>query len=113
MDCIFCKIAKKDIPSKLVFENEHVVAFHDLRPVAPTHVLVIPKKHIERIDHARGDDAELLGQVLLGAKAVADQLGLGPGGFRVVLNNGEDAGQSVFHLHAHVLAGRALAWPPG
>ncbi len=113
MDCLFCKIASKQLDTKLVFENEHVVAFNDIRPVAPTHVLVIPKKHIERIDHAQADDAQLLGNVLVGAGEVARSLGLGDGGFRIVFNNGEGAGQSVFHVHAHVLGGRKLTWPPG
>lgn len=112
-DCLFCKIVSHEIAAKLVFENEHVVAFHDIRPQAPTHVLVIPKKHIERVDHATADDVPLLGEVLLGTKAVAAKLGLSAGGFRVVFNNGEGVGQSVFHIHAHVLAGRPFAWPPG
>lgn len=112
-DCLFCKIVRHEIPAKIVLENDHVVAFHDIHPQAPTHVLVIPKKHVERLDHAAADDAPMLGQVLLGTKAVADQLGLGSGGFRVVFNNGEGVGQSVFHIHAHVLAGRPFGWPPG
>lgn len=113
MDCLFCKIASKQLDTKLVLENEHVLAFNDIRPVAPNHVLVIPKKHIERIDRASNDDAAVLGQVLLGARDVASSLGLSDGGFRIVFNNGEGAGQSVFHVHAHVIAGRKLAWPPG
>lgn len=113
MDCLFCKIVAKGIPAKIAFENEHVVAFHDIRPVAPTHMLVIPRKHIARLDEATAEDALVLGHTLLGARAAAEQAGLFTDGFRVVLNNGEHAGQSVFHVHAHVLGGRALAWPPG
>jgi histidine triad (HIT) family protein len=90
-----------------------VLAFRDIHPVAPTHVLVIPKKPISMLSEATEDDAALLGQVLLGCKAVANALGLMPGGFRVVMNNGEGAGQTVFHMHAHVIAGRSLTWPPG
>ena len=97
----------------IVFENDHVLAFRDIHPVAPTHVLVIPKKPIAMLSEATEEDAALLGQVLLGANAVAKTLGLMPGGFRVVVNNGEGAGQTVFHLHAHVIAGRSLTWPPG
>jgi histidine triad (HIT) family protein len=112
-DCLFCKIANKEINAKVVFENDHVVAFQDIRPAAPTHVLVIPRKHIERVDHATPEDATVLGQVLLGASAVAKSQGLSEGGFRIVFNNGEGVGQSVFHVHAHVLGGRAFSWPPG
>jgi histidine triad (HIT) family protein len=113
MDCLFCKIASKQLDTKIVFENDHVVAFNDIRPVAPTHVLVIPKKHIERVDHAKADDALVLGNVLFGAGEVAKSLGLSDGGFRIVFNSGEGAGQSVFHIHAHVIGGRKLTWPPG
>lgn len=112
-NCLFCKILKKEIPAKVVFENDHVLAFQDIRPVAPTHVLVIPREHITRLDEAKPENATIIGQVMLGAGAVAKQLGLSQEGFRVVLNNGEHAGQSVFHIHAHVLGGRPLSWPPG
>ena len=111
--CIFCRIVARDIPSEIVHENDHVLAFRDLRPVAPTHVLVIPKRHEAAVREAEDGDVELLGQVMLGARDVARKLGLVAGGYRVVMNNGEDAGQTVFHLHAHVLGGRSLQWPPG
>jgi histidine triad (HIT) family protein len=111
--CIFCRIVARDIPSEIVHENDHVLAFRDLRPVAPTHVLVIPKRHVAAVREAEDGDVELLGQVMLGARDVARKLGLVAGGYRVVMNNGEDAGQTVFHLHAHVLGGRSLQWPPG
>lgn len=113
MSCIFCRIAAGEIPAKLVLENEHVVAFHDLSPHAPTHVLVIPRRHIVNVGSSEPGDGELLGQVLLACRAVAEKLGVAEGGFRVVLNTNADAGQSVDHLHAHVLGGRHLSWPPG
>ncbi|WP_394823334.1 histidine triad nucleotide-binding protein [Pendulispora albinea] len=112
MDCLFCKIVAREIPAKLAFENEHVVAFHDIRPMAPTHVLVIPKKHIVGIGQATEDDVAVLGHVMLAGRLVAEELHLDDG-YRLVVNNGENAGQSVFHLHLHVLGGRALGWPPG
>ena len=113
MSCIFCKIVAKEIPAKIVLENEHALAFHDLNPQAPTHVLVIPKTHVSGIAEAKETDAAALGAVLLLARDVAAKQGLVEGGYRTVINSGKDAGQSVFHLHAHVLGGRSLAWPPG
>lgn len=113
MSCIFCRIAAGEIPAERLFENEHVVAFHDLSPQAPVHVLVIPRLHLENVACAAGEHAGLLGQVLLACRAVAEQTGLTGGGFRIVLNSGPDAGQSVDHMHAHVLGGRSLSWPPG
>jgi histidine triad (HIT) family protein len=112
-DCLFCKIATRSIPAQVVLENDHVVAFRDLRPVAPTHVLVIPKKHVAGIHEVTREDAALLSEVLLAAREVAEQLGLGGDGYRVVINQGPHAGQSVFHLHVHVLGGRTMSWPPG
>ncbi len=113
MDCLFCKIVSGEIPAKRAYENEHVVAFHDLHPQAPVHVLVIPRRHITGVHEATAEDVGLLGQVLLAGREVADTLGLGDDGYRLVINNGVNAGQSVFHLHLHVLGGRVLAWPPG
>ena len=112
-DCLFCKIVAKAIPAKVVLENEHVIAFEDVRPMAPTHALVIPKRHIPGVHDATADDAALLGQVVLAARDVAEKLGLAESGYRLVMNQGADGGQSVFHLHCHVLGGRAMAWPPG
>jgi len=112
MGCLFCKIVAGEVPAKLAYENEHVVAFHDIRPMAPTHVLVIPRKHIVGIAEATEEDVSALGQVMLAGRRVAEQLGLDDG-YRLVVNNGENAGQSVLHLHLHVLGGRTLAWPPG
>jgi len=112
-DCLFCKIVAREIPAKLAYEDEHTVAFHDVRPMAPTHVLVIPRRHIVGVADAKPEDALTLGQVLLAGRAVAEKTGLVESGYRLVLNNGVNAGQSVFHLHLHVLGGRVLAWPPG
>jgi histidine triad (HIT) family protein len=113
MGCLFCKIVGREIPSEIVFENDHALAFKDIRPAMPTHALVIPKKHIVGIHDATSEDAAMLGEVMLAARTVAEQLGLGASGYRLVINHGPDAGQSVFHLHVHVLGGRGMAWPPG
>jgi histidine triad (HIT) family protein len=112
-NCLFCNIVSRKIPAQIVFENDDVVAFNDIRPVAPTHALVIPKKHIVGVHDATPADALALGQLLLAARDVAEKLGLAEGGYRLVVNQGADAGQSVFHLHCHVMGGRHMAWPPG
>ncbi|WP_437609084.1 histidine triad nucleotide-binding protein [Sorangium sp. So ce834] len=111
--CIFCKIANKEIPSKVVLEDEHVIAFHDVNPQAPTHVLVIPKRHIAGIAQATLEDEAALGRLLLAARQVAEKTGIAESGFRTVVNSGANAGQTVFHLHVHVIGGRPMAWPPG
>jgi histidine triad (HIT) family protein len=110
-DCIFCKIVAKELPSTTVLENEHGVAFRDLHPGAPTHVLVVPRKHTVNLNDT--DDALLLGHLLVLAREVAKKERLEEKGYRVVINNGAGVGQSVFHLHLHVLGGRAMTWPPG
>ena len=112
MTCIFCEIAAKRIPSKIVHEDADVLAFHDVSPQAPTHVLVIPKQHLRDLDGTTPDHQSLLGHLLLVAKDVAAKQGLA-GGYRVVMNRGADGGQSVDHLHLHVLGGRPMKWPPG
>ena len=109
VDCIFCKIVEGSIPSRKVYEDDHVVAFHDIQPLAPVHLLVIPKRHIASLDAVGTEDAELLGRVMLAAKRVAGDAGLADSGYRVVTNIGPDAGQIVFHLHLHVLGGEKLA----
>ena len=109
--CLFCRIVRKEIPAKIVFEDEGVLAFHDVAPRAPTHVLVIPKTHLTRLSETSGEDAALLGACLGALREVARALSLE--NFRVVLNDGAEAGQRVFHLHLHLLGGRAFAWPPG
>ena len=111
--CVFCKIVEKTIPAKVLFEDDDVFAFHDLNPVAPVHVLVIPKKHIVGLGDAAPEDALVLGKLLIAARRVAEETGIAHSGFRTVVNNGSQAGQSVFHLHVHVIGGRAMAWPPG
>jgi histidine triad (HIT) family protein len=112
-DCLFCRIAKGDAPAKLLFKNDDAVVFHDIAPRAPVHLLVIPRRHIASLSTADEKDHELLGKLLLTAAKAAEQCGLYPGGYRVVTNCGAGAGQSVFHLHFHVLGGRPLGWPPG
>lgn len=113
MGCLFCSVLEKKIPADVVYEDEHTLAFRDIRPVAPHHVLVIPKKHISAIHDLTEADVGTIGQVMLAARKVAHQLGLEEGGYRLVINDGDDAGQTVHHIHVHVLGGRALSWPPG
>ena len=109
--CLFCKIVRKEIPASIVLENEHVVAFRDIDPKAPTHVVVVPRVHVASLDDAT--DAQMLGELMLAAAAIARAEGIVAGGYRTVVNCGADAGQSVFHVHLHLLGGRTLAWPPG
>jgi histidine triad (HIT) family protein len=111
--CIFCKIANKEIPAKVVLEDDDLIAFHDVNPQAPAHMLIIPKKHIGGVREASPEDAALLGRLLLAARKVAAAAGIEESGFRTVVNSGPNAGQTVFHLHIHVLGGRPMAWPPG
>ena len=111
--CVFCRIANHELPSDIVMETPRVVAFRDANPQAPTHVLVIPRKHIRSLADIEDEDAGLLGEMVVVATAVARDAGLVDGGYRVVINTGVRAGQSVFHLHVHVLGGRAMSWPPG
>ena len=112
-DCLFCKIIAGDIPSNKVYSDDHVYAFHDINPGAPTHVLVIPKKHVSAVNDTTSEDEALLGKLLLAANKIADDLDLAEAGFRYVINTGSDGGQTVFHLHLHILGGRQLSWPPG
>ncbi|MBE7498852.1 MAG: histidine triad nucleotide-binding protein [Verrucomicrobiales bacterium] len=109
---IFERICAREIPANIVYEDEHIVAFRDLNPQAPTHVLVVPRRPIPRLSDATAADQALLGHLMLKAAEVARQLGL-TGGYRLVVNCGPDAGESVPHLHCHVLGGRSLEWPPG
>ena len=112
-DCLFCKIVAGQIPAQVVYNDERVLAFQDINPQAPVHVLVIPREHIESLNDAgRGDEAPL-GHLLRVAARVANEQGVAESGYRTVVNTGAGAGQSVFHLHLHVIGGRALSWPPG
>lgn len=110
-DCLFCRIVAGEIPAKRVAENAHCIAFRDIGPQAPTHVLVIPRAHVASLNQVHS--AELAGELLLMAAAVARSEGIADSGYRVVLNTNVDGGQTVYHLHVHVLGGRALHWPPG
>jgi histidine triad (HIT) family protein len=112
-DCIFCKIVSGAIPAAKLFEDERALAFRDINPHAPTHALVIPRAHIASLSEAGEDDEALLGHLLRVASRVARGEGHAEGGYRTVINTGPDAGQTVFHVHVHVLAGRTLTWPPG
>ena len=113
MDCLFCRIVAGEIPADVVHQNERAIAFRDINPQAPVHVLVIPRDHLESLDEAARSDEALLGHLLRVAARVANELGLSDGGYRTVINTGAGAGQSVFHLHLHVIGGRSLSWPPG
>jgi histidine triad (HIT) family protein len=111
-DTIFAKIIRREIPAEIVYEDDEVMAFKDIHPQAPVHLLVIPKKPIPQISLATSEDQTLLGKLLLTAQKVALDAGL-DNGYRLVINNGKDGGQTVYHLHLHVLGGRSLTWPPG
>ena len=112
-DCLFCKILSGDIPADIVYESDSAIAFRDVNPQAPTHVLVIPRKHVATINDLDEDDQEIVGSLFLAAKEIAHAEGISDEGYRAVMNCNEGAGQSVFHIHLHVLGGRALSWPPG
>lgn len=113
MKTIFQRIIDREIPAKLAHEDEHCIAIHDISPQAPVHVLVIPRRPVPRLDAAAAADQALLGHLLLTAAAIARQLGMAESGYRIVINNGRDGGESVPHLHVHLLGKRPLAWPPG
>lgn len=110
-DCLFCKIVAGTIPATLVHEDEESVAFEDIHPQAPTHTLVIPRRHVESLKGAQGEDAALIGRLMVTASRIAKEKGLDS--FRTVVNSGAGAGQTVFHLHVHLLGGRPMGWPPG
>jgi histidine triad (HIT) family protein len=112
-DCLFCKMVEGAIQPAVVLENEHVLAFRDIHPRAPVHVLIIPKKHLATLNDLAPDDTELAGELLQAARQVAEMEGLAENGYRTVINCNANAGQEVFHLHLHVLGGRPMKWPPG
>ncbi|RMF57513.1 MAG: histidine triad nucleotide-binding protein [Calditrichaeota bacterium] len=113
MSCIFCKIVDGSLPARKVYEDDDVLAFHDVNPQAPVHVLVIPKQHIAKFSDFNEHEHELIGKIFYAAKKVAEELQLTEDGFRLVVNNGANAHQTVFHLHVHILGGRKFTWPPG
>jgi len=112
-DCIFCKIAAGDIPAELVYEDDLVVGFRDLNPQAPTHVLLIPRRHIATINDLQPEDEAIIGRLYSAAAKVAEQEGIAEQGYRTLINCNDDGGQTVFHVHLHLLGGRRLSWPPG
>lgn len=113
MSCIFCRIIQKEIPSRIVYEDEQVLAFEDIAPQAPIHILVIPKKHYSTLLEMNENDKELIGHIFMVIKKIATEKGVDERGFRIVMNCNPEAGQTVYHLHFHLLAGRQMHWPPG
>jgi histidine triad (HIT) family protein len=110
--CVFCRIAQGEAESRIVYQDEDVTAFHDRNPQAPTHILIIPNRHITNVDHVKPEDTALMGKLFVIARQIAKDQGL-EAGYRLVVNTGRQAGQSVFHLHMHLLGGRPMSWPPG
>jgi histidine triad (HIT) family protein len=112
-DCLFCKIIEHAIPASIVYEDDRVVAFNDINPQGSTHVLVVPRRHIATLNDLTPDDDDIVGEVVRRAAAIAAERGIAAGGYRTVFNTNRDAGQTVFHIHLHLIGGRNLAWPPG
>jgi histidine triad (HIT) family protein len=112
-DCLFCKIVDREIPAAIVYEDDRVLAFNDINPQAPVHVLVIPKRHIASLADLAPNHDPIVGELVRRAAAIADERGIAAGGYRTVFNTNRDAGQTVFHIHLHLLGGRSLTWPPG
>lgn len=113
MDCLFCKIIRKELPAKIIYEDDEILAFEDIHPQAPVHVLVIPKKHLSSSLEIKNEDNELIGRLFQAANRLAREKGIAERGFRTVINCNAEAGQTVFHLHLHLLGGRGMHWPPG
>ena len=113
MSCLFCKIVRREISATLVYEDDRIVAFNDINPQAPVHVLIIPKRHIDTLNALEASDEELVGAMARVAASIAQDRGIAESGYRTVVNTNSDAGQTVFHLHLHLLGGRSLTWPPG
>ena len=113
MDCLFCKIIAKQIPAKIIHEDDHVIAFRDVNPQAPTHALIIPRRHISTLNDLQGSDAALVGHMLFTASQLAISENIADSGYRLVMNCNGDGGQTVFHIHLHLIGGRAMRWPPG
>ena len=113
MDCLFCKIRDGDIPAEIVYKDDDVFAFRDINPQAPIHVLIVPRKHIPTVNDIEPEDAGLIGSLFLAARKIAEEEGIAEEGYRLVMNTNMKAGQTVFHIHLHLLGGRSLTWPPG
>jgi histidine triad (HIT) family protein len=112
-ECLFCRIINREIPGSIVYEDERVLAFNDINPRAPTHVLIVPKRHITSLNDLSVEDDRLVGELVRRAAAIGKERGISEGGFRTVFNTNSDAGQTVFHIHLHLLGGRTMGWPPG
>ncbi len=112
-DCIFCKIVNKEIPTEFIFEDDHIVAFNDINPQAPVHILLIPRAHYISLNEIPEDKKSILSHILLKARQIAQEKGIAENGYRVVLNTARDSGQEVLHIHFHLLGGRRMHWPPG
>ncbi|WP_086480733.1 histidine triad nucleotide-binding protein [Oceanospirillum sanctuarii] len=113
MDCLFCKLVAREIPADIVFEDDDVIAFRDIAPQAPTHILIIPKRHISTLNDLTEEDCALVGRLQFTAQKIAKEVGIAEDGYRVVMNCNEDGGQTVYHIHMHLLGGRSMTWPPG
>jgi histidine triad (HIT) family protein len=113
MSCLFCRIIAREIPASIVFEDDRMIAFNDINPQAPTHVLIVPKRHIETLNALEPGDDQLVGELARRAAAIARERGFSDRGYRVVFNTNREAGQTVFHIHLHLLGGRPMTWPPG
>jgi len=113
MSCLFCRIIAREIPASLVYEDDRVIAFNDINPQAPTHVLIVPKRHIETLNVLEPDDDQLVGELSRRAAAIAQERGIAEKGYRTVFNTNREAGQTVFHIHLHLIGGRPMTWPPG
>jgi len=112
-DCLFCRIIAREIPASIVYEDDHLLAFNDINPQAPTHVLLVPKRHIASLNELQPGDDQIVGEIVRRAAALAKERGISERGFRTVFNTNREAGQTVFHIHLHLLGGRTMSWPPG
>jgi histidine triad (HIT) family protein len=111
--CLFCKVVNREVPASIVYEDDHLLAFNDINPQAPVHILVVPKRHISTLNDLQPGDDAIVGEIVRRAAAIASDRQIAAGGFRTVFNTNRDAGQTVFHIHLHLLGGRSLEWPPG
>ena len=112
-DCIFCKIIRKEIPANIAYEDDDVIAFHDINPAAPVHILIIPKEHIPKVGEFSDDNCHFLPKLFRVSKQLAEEQGMLDEGYRLVINSGDNGGQTVYHIHMHLLGGRVMRWPPG